>query len=281
MARGTCPRCSTSSRKNPEVWKKTILILCYDENDGYFDHVPPFVAPHPTRTETGRASVGIDTSVEWASVYERDHALGLGFRVPLVIASPWTRGGCVNSQVFDHTSVLMFLENWLSGKGKWVKETNISDWRRVVCGDLTSAFRPYDGETIAFPKPLDLGATIERIHAAQFQPPPAGGAPLTKDDIATMHVGAMQEPGTRPSCPLPYELVVNGEVRGGQLALAMEARADAFGKAAQGAPFNVYSYGATMTLARLRGPRRRHRSRRAADRGRVPRARRRAEWIHA
>ena len=34
--------------KNPEVWKKTIFILCYDENDGYFDHVPPFVVPNPS-----------------------------------------------------------------------------------------------------------------------------------------------------------------------------------------------------------------------------------------
>jgi phospholipase C len=229
--------------KNPEVWKKTVLILCYDENDGYFDHVPPFVAPHPTRTETGRASTGIDTSVEWGTVYERDHAIGLGFRVPLVIASPWSRGGAVNSQVFDHTSVLMFLENWLSGKGKWVKETNISDWRRTVCGDLTSVFRPYDGEAIPLPKPLDLGATVERIHAAQFQPQPVGGPSLTKDEIAKTDIGALQESGTRPSCPLPYELVVNGEVRGGKLSLTMEARVDAFGKAAQGAPFNASLYG--------------------------------------
>ena len=232
--------------KNPDVWKKTILILCYDENDGYFDHVPPFVAPHPTRTETGRASVGVDTNVEWASVYDRDHAIGLGYRVPLVIASPWSRGGCVNSQVFDHTSILMFIENWLSGKGKWVKETNISDWRRVVCGDLTSCFREYAGESIELPRPLDLGATVERIHSAQFQPPPAGGSPLTKDAIARTDVGALQEPGTRPSCPLPYELVVNGEARDGAFALTMEARVDAFGKTAQGAPFNVYSYGESM-----------------------------------
>ena len=49
--------------KNPEVWKKTVFILCYDENDGYFDHVPPFVAPHPSRPETGRASSGLDTTV--------------------------------------------------------------------------------------------------------------------------------------------------------------------------------------------------------------------------
>lgn len=233
--------------KNPDVWKKTVLILCYDENDGYFDHVPPFVAPHPARTETGKTSVGLDTTAEWANVHEREHALGLGFRVPLVIASPWSRGGCVNSQVFDHTSVLMFVENWLSGKGKWVKETNISDWRRAVCGDLTSAFRAYDGEAIALPKRLDLGATVERIHAAQFQPQPTGGPALTKDAIAKTNIGALQEPGTRPSCPLPYELVVNGEMKDGVLTVSMEARTDAFGKSAQGSPFNLYSYGEEFT----------------------------------
>ncbi len=54
--------------ENPEVWKKTIFILCYDENDGYFDHVPPFlVAPHPQKPETGLASEGIDTALEQMS----------------------------------------------------------------------------------------------------------------------------------------------------------------------------------------------------------------------
>src|SRR6202042_1461653 len=75
--------------KNPNVWKKTVFILCYDENDGYFDHVPPFVAPPPSRPETGKASAGVDTTIEWANVHGREHSLGLGYRVPLVIASPW------------------------------------------------------------------------------------------------------------------------------------------------------------------------------------------------
>ncbi len=94
--------------QNPEVWKKTIFILCYDENDGYFDHVPPFMAPHPDRPETGCVSAGIDTSVEQLSpeqeqALRRDHPgtncdpIGLGYRVPLVIASPWSRGGQVCS----------------------------------------------------------------------------------------------------------------------------------------------------------------------------------------
>ena len=105
---------------NPEVWKKTIFILTYDENDGYFDHVPPFVAPNPDRPETGLVSNGIDTAVEYVELKQnfkrkpqneaRESSIGLGYRVPLVIASPWSRGGCVCSQVFDHTSPLQFLE---------------------------------------------------------------------------------------------------------------------------------------------------------------------------
>src|SRR5207342_1065063 len=143
--------------KNPEVWKKTILILCYDENDGYFDHVPPFVAPHPDQPDTGKASAGIDLAVEhvWpAQEGLSGHVgpIGLGYRVPLVIASPWSRGGYACSEVFDHTSSLQFLEHFLEGKfKKKITETNISQWRRVVCGDLTATFRPYNGEKIITP----------------------------------------------------------------------------------------------------------------------------------
>ena len=54
--------------QNPDVWKKTIFILTYDENDGYFDHVPPFVAPHPNRPDTGTVSQGIDTGLEYVEL---------------------------------------------------------------------------------------------------------------------------------------------------------------------------------------------------------------------
>src|SRR5687768_2403803 len=132
---------------NPEVWKKTIFILTYDENDGYFDHVTPFAAPDPSRPETGKTSEGIDAAVEYWPL-ERDlerrpkteargSSIGLGFRVPMVVASPWSRGGYVCSQVFDHTSVLQLLEKVLN-----VHEPNISAWRRAVCGDLSSTFQP-------------------------------------------------------------------------------------------------------------------------------------------
>ena len=168
--------------KNPEVWKKTIFILAYDENDGYFDHVPPFVAPHPHKPGSGKVSEGIDTRVEFITlaqekarnnypeVYDRESAIGLGFRVPLVIASPWSRGGYVNSEVFDHTSTLQFLEKFLSNKtGKKVEEPNISDWRRTICGDLTSTFRPYSGELAKTLPILNRDAAVEGIHKAQFK----------------------------------------------------------------------------------------------------------------
>ena len=113
---------------NPEVWKKTIFILTYDENDGYFDHVPPFVAPHSHKEGTGKVSKGIDSRVEFVTFeqeherkgfpenYNRESSIGLGYRVPMVIASPWSKGGWVNSEVFDHTSTLQFLEHFLTKK---------------------------------------------------------------------------------------------------------------------------------------------------------------------
>jgi phospholipase C len=65
--------------------------------------------------------------------------IGLGFRVPAIIVSPWTVGGWVSSELSDHTSQLRFLEK-ITG----VREPNISDWRRRTVGDLTSAFRFHD-----------------------------------------------------------------------------------------------------------------------------------------
>lgn len=233
--------------KDPEVWKKTIFILCYDENDGYFDHVPPFVAPHPGRPETGKTSEGLDTKLDVSDAHGRDSSIGLGYRCPMVVASPWSRGGCVNSQVFDHTSVIMLIEAWRAGKGKPVVEENISPWRRTVCGDMTSVFRPYKGEKYPLPASLKRDEDVERIHKAQFRGKIKPVEALAAG--ATVDLRALQEPGTRPSCPLPYELEANGELRDGKFVVTMEAGKKRFKDRAAGSPFNAYSYGAEM-LAR-------------------------------
>jgi phospholipase C len=251
--------------KNPEVWKKTIFILTYDENDGYFDHVPPFVAPHSHKTGTGKVSDGIDTRVEFVTLEqelernnfpEKDLAespIGLGYRVPMVIASPWSRGGFVNSEVFDHTSTLQFLEHFLSGKtGKQIKETNISDWRRTICGNLTSVFRPYNGEEIKEPEFLVRDTVVEDIHKAKFKGLPNDFKLLTADEIRQINDDAAlspympkQEVGIKPSCALPYQLHADGNLNDDRSAFAITFAAGNrfFGPDALGAPFNVYAPG--------------------------------------
>ncbi|MBS1528414.1 MAG: DUF756 domain-containing protein, partial [Bacteroidetes bacterium] len=251
--------------QNPEVWKKIIFILAYDENDGYFDHVPPFTAPHPHKEGWGKVSKGIDTGVDFVTLeqeqerngfpekYDRENSIGLGFRVPLVIASPWTKGGWVNSEVFDHTSTLQFLEHFLSKKtGKKVAEPNISDWRRTVCGDLTSVFRPYHGDRIAKPEFVKRDPFVEGIHKAQFRQLPNDYKLFSAEEIKEFNKAphaspymAQQEKGIRPSNALPYELYAEGKLNADRSAfeITFSAGNKLFGEKSLGAPFNVYAPG--------------------------------------
>lgn len=237
--------------RNPAVWKKTIFVLTYDENDGYFDHVPPFGAPDPGRAETGAVSKGIDAGVEYWPL-ERDlerrtkgeargGPIGLGFRVPMVVASPWSRGGKVCSQVFDHTSVLQLLENVLSHRtGKPVREPNISAWRRAVCGDLSSAFQTA-AESAEVKLPFSArDAVLQQIHQAQFKALPAGFRKLNGAEVEFL---PRQEKGQRPSLALPYQLYAGGRLSGDKRAveLVFEARNEFFGAGSAGAPFHVYT----------------------------------------
>jgi phospholipase C len=240
---------------NPEVWKKTIFILTYDENDGYFDHAPSFVAADPKRPETGGASAGIDTGIEYTylederkqGVSEKDARsgpIGMGFRVPMIIASPWTRGGWVNSQLFDHTSTLMFLEHFVQQKyGKPVREENISAWRRAIAGDLTSVFRSSQEKGRALDY-LDRDKFVLSIQKARDKEIPSDYRKLDAAQIKVFNgnPASRQEPGIRPSCALPYELYADGTVDadGSKFELSMAAGNKVHGTKAAGAPFNVY-----------------------------------------
>lgn len=246
--------------QNPEVWKKTIFVLTYDENDGYYDHVPPFVAPHPDKASTGLTSAGINTGVEYVardqqSIQElaRESSIGLGYRVPMVVASPWSRGGWVNSEVFDHTSSLRFLEAFLSHKtGKKIEEPNVSKWRRTVCGDLTSVFRPYNGEKITLPRFLERDEIIESIHKAQFKQIPSNYKKLTAEEIAAINKAPwlsphmpQQEKGIRNACALPYELYADGmlSVNASTISITLKAGNNVFKQNAAGSPFHIYAPG--------------------------------------
>lgn len=249
--------------QNPEVWKKTIFILAYDENDGYFDHQPPFTAPHSRKPGTGKVSAGIDTRVDFITLeqekarhgfpekYDREGPIGLGFRVPLVIASPWTKGGWVNSEVFDHTSTLKFLETFLYKKtGKKIVETNISPWRRMVCGDLTSVFRPYKSDAILTPEFVAKESFIESIYNAKFKKLPDDFNQLDAAKIKQFNADPhahmqQQEKGIKPSCALPYDMQVDGGLSKDKKSfeIVFSNNNSIFGKKTAGAPFNVYAPG--------------------------------------
>jgi phospholipase C len=179
---------------NPEVWSKTVFLIMYDENDGYFDHV---VAPTAPASAAQGAST-VDTAGEFNS--GDGQPFGLGPRVPLFAISPWSTGGYVCSQVFDHTSVIRFLEQRFG-----VMEPNISPWRRAVCGDLTTAF-DFANPNPAVPKLPDTRPAISKAAATRHLPEP---------QQSPHQAMPVQEPGTRPARPIPYALSVNGQDGGG------------------------------------------------------------------
>ena len=118
---------------NPVLWAKTALFVTYDENGGFFDHVPPVTAPPGTPGEYVTAPAVPDPSVIGSPAITGP--IGLGFRVPTLIISPFTRGGLVSSDLFDHTSLLRFIETRFGAE-----VPNLSAWRRATVGDLTTAF---------------------------------------------------------------------------------------------------------------------------------------------
>ncbi len=114
---------------HPDIWKRTALFITWDENGGFFDHVAPPTPPPGTKGEylTVAQLPGEANGIRGP--------LGLGFRVPMLVVSPFSRGGLVCSDVFDHTSTLRFLETRFG-----VRVPNLTSWRRKATGDLTSAF---------------------------------------------------------------------------------------------------------------------------------------------
>src|SRR6202012_5235991 len=136
---------------------------------------------------------------------------------PMIIASPWSLGGWVNSQHFDHTSTLMFLERFIKEKyGKTVYEENISPWRRASSGDLTSVFRSYDPKEGALDF-LNRNKFVVSIEKARYKEIPANYRKLTAGEIEQINRGSHrsalvphQEEGIRPACALPYELYADG-----------------------------------------------------------------------
>jgi phospholipase C len=153
---------------DPKVWSRSALIINYDENDGQFDHVPPPLPPTGTAGE-----------------FIKGLPIGLGFRVPCLVISPFSRGGYACGDTFDHTSVLRLLEARFG-----VEVANLSAWRRSTCGDLTSAFGFAEGPRLdvpAMPETQNALLTVERQVKV-----------LPKPTVPAQQHMPKQEPGTRP-----------------------------------------------------------------------------------
>jgi phospholipase C len=189
---------------NPEVWSKTAFFWLFDENDGFFDHVLPPTPPQsrkeglstvPTTNEIFTGSAQYPTTLYPAGPY------GLGVRVPMIVISPWTKGGYVNSEVFDHTSLIRFIEQRFGQRNPELNEPNITEWRRAVTGDLTSAFNFRNPNDSAVPLP----STVAYLPPDNNRHPDYVPAPPTSQTLP------IQEPGTRPARALPYELNVTGQ----------------------------------------------------------------------
>ena len=159
---------------NPDRWKTTALFVTYDEHDGFFDHQLP---PSPEPAVTGEYILG--------------EPIGPGSRVPMLICSPWTRGGYVDSNVYDHTSMLQFLSAWTG-----VQPANVTPWRESVTGDLTAAF-DFKNPDFSIPAnipSLDQTWTLTQLTGGSTAPPAAGKQRLPA-----------QEPGTRPHRPTNHQ----------------------------------------------------------------------------
>lgn len=191
---------------NPEVWAKTVVFIMFDENDGFFDHVPPPAPPSPDPHRPGHyfGHSQVATTGEYHRTKsdnqgkERDALIGqpygLGPRVPAYVVSPWSRGGNVCSEVMDHTSVIRFLELRFG-----VAEPNISPWRRAVCGDFMSAFDFVNPNKDAFPhlpEPYQ-----DALRAGQLDGRTVPPIPSTPSHF-------QQEPGEKPHRPCLYNIEV-------------------------------------------------------------------------
>jgi phospholipase C len=196
------------------VWARTALIVNFDENDGLFDHVPPPAPPSyvswdadPAKAVLAGAStvdirdeyLGDDNGGVSSVDPYRHRPWGLGPRVPLFVISPWSKGGWVNSQIFDQTSTIRFVEARFG-----VREPNISPWRRAVTGDLTSCFdfaTPDDGDALHGLPDTSRRNAQSRALGKTVRPAPSATPNLPN-----------QAEGTRRSRPLPYALQVQAEV---------------------------------------------------------------------
>jgi len=210
---------------NADLWSKTVFIITYDENDGFFDHVPPPYAP--ANANIGLSTVDIANEIYPGDADNMAGPYGLGVRVPMLIVSPWTKGGFVCSQTFDHTSIIQFIEQRFGSQYPGLMESNITAWRRAICGDLTAAFN--------FATP---DATLPELPSTAGYVPPDNDRHNDFDAVPPIDQALpKQEPGLRFARALPYAFDVSGHIEAGSGRYWL----DFANTGAAGAAFQIYS----------------------------------------
>jgi phospholipase C len=199
---------------NPDLWSRTALILTYDENDGWFDHVPPPTAPAGTPGEylTG-------------GTQRPAGPLGLGFRVPALVISPFSRGGRIATETFDHTSQLKLIAERFG-----VEVPNVSPWRRAAVGDLTSALLgghqhghlpmlptpsltppKFEGYCSVFSQETESGGAPPRVPLVQTMPNQDGGTDPVSEDVGRPARSSAARPGrSRTTVKSSYNHLMHG-----------------------------------------------------------------------
>ncbi len=185
---------------NKKVWSKTALFVMYDENDGWFDHVAPPTPPKGTHGEF------LTSNHRGNSQYQAiSGPVGLGVRVPALMISPFSRGGHIAAEVFDHTSQLKLLAERFG-----IEVPNVSKWRKETVGDLTSAlFRGrHDMSMPALPT-MPLGSPVGTGTCADEDTEMGGASPTipTNQRMPTQHGKTI--PATRwfPAAPTTTDRV--------------------------------------------------------------------------
>jgi phospholipase C len=196
----------------PEVWSKTVLLITFDENDGFFDHMIPATPPQ-SRAE-GLSSVSLEQELFPGNSEFVAGPIGLGPRVPMLVLSPWSKGGYVNSQVFDHTSVIRFIQAVFGPNNPALVEHNITKWRQTVTGDLTSCFNFKTPNAGVVPLPS----------TAAYVPPNQNRHDSYVPAVPARQALPQQEPGMRFARALPYEFQVQSgvDLAAGVVALSFE-----------------------------------------------------------
>ena len=140
-------------------WEKTLLIWCYDEHGGYYDHVPPPVAIAPDNIPP----------MLGASDAPGDYTR-YGFRVPAAIVSPYAKRDYVSHVVHDHTSILKLVETKFNLPALTARDANADNLLDSLDFDNSPAFLTPP----SLPKSHNVDGVTALCSSAGPVPNPAG-----------------------------------------------------------------------------------------------------------